>query len=93
MSLTEDTLLQQIEARFKELYQLHGDVPLRKLVDVISNPNLLKEDFEIYGFAVIDDALKLDAFERNQKALIKEFSSHLFNTEDPFENAEFSSQF
>ena len=89
MAHSENSLLQQIQARFEELYAQHGEVPLRALADVVSNPNILKEDFNTYGFGVIQDALKPDAFERNQIALIRELSLFIFNTENPFENEDF----
>lgn len=89
MAQTEDNLLQQIQSRFDELFALHGEIPSRTMSDINSNPNLLKDDFNKYGFAIISDALKSDAFERNQEALIRELSLHLFNTQDPLNNEDF----
>jgi hypothetical protein len=89
MAQSENSLLQQIQARFEELYRIHGELPLRSLADVIAHPNLIKEDFETYGFGVIQDALRMEPFERNQRNLIRELSLFIFNTEDPFKNADF----
>lgn len=92
-TLSDDEILQTIESRFIELYQLHGEPPTRTIEKVYQDPQIIHEDFNKYGYGVINDAIREDIFRENQNNLIKELSLQIFQTSDPFDHPDFNIEY
>lgn len=93
MNFSDEELLTQISQRFVDLANQYGEPPLRTRKEIYANPELLHQDFNIYGYGVIDDVLNEVAWEQNEQGLIEELSLYLFQTVDPFVDETFLSEY